>query len=109
MKIPSVRTPFASGFQPHHLALFVMNMPATVPFNQRSQLVAKMKIEFEFFTRSPPTPVAYQHARIDWASPKFRVTAIAGEPSLSPIPAYPGRPNSRTYRLNRWYRIGIVF
>jgi hypothetical protein len=86
-----------------------MNTQGTVPFDQRSQLVAKMKIEFEFLTHSPPTPVAYQDTRIDWAAPKFRVTAIAGEPSLSPIPAYPGRPNSRTYRLNRWYRIRIVF
>jgi hypothetical protein len=94
---------------PHQLALFVVNTPGSVPFDQRSQLVAKMKIEFEFLTHRPATSVTYQHARIDWAAPKFRVTAIPGEPSLSPIPAYPGRPNSRTYRLNRWYRIRIMF
>ena len=109
MKVPSVRTPYVTGFQPHHLALFVMNTPDSVPFDQRSQLVAKMKIEFEFFTPSPRTSVGYQHARIDWVAPKFRVTAIPGEPSLSPIPAYPGRPNARTYPLNRWHRIEIVF
>jgi hypothetical protein len=110
MKIPSVRTPFANGFQPHHLALFVVNMNGTTPFDQRSRLVAKMKIEFEFFTaESPPISVRYEHARIAWSAPKFRVTAIPGEQSLSPIPAYPGRPNSRTYRLDQWYRIGIGF
>lgn len=110
MKIPSVRTPFANGFQPHHLALFVMNMPGTVPFDQRSNLVAKMKIEFEFFTaQPPPVSVRYEDARIAWSAPKFRVTAIPGEPRLSPVPAYPSRPNSRTYRLNQWYQIRIVF
>jgi len=84
-------------------------MPGSVPFDQRSQLVAKMTIEFEFFTHLPRTSVAYQHTRIDWATPRFRVTAIPGEPSLSPIPAYLGRPNARSYSLNRWYSIGIVF
>lgn len=108
LKAPSVRTPYAAGFQPHQLALFVRDMPGSVPFDQRSQLVAKMKIEFEFFTHSPIASVTYQHARINWSAPKFRVTAIPGEPSLSPIPAYQGRPNARTYSLNRWYRIGIV-
>jgi|SRR5271157_129199 len=109
LKAPSVRTPHEAGFQPHQLALFVRDMPGSVPFDQRSQLVAKMTIEFEFFTHPPRTSVAYQHARIDWATPRFRVTAIPGEPSLSPIPAYLGRPNARSYSLNRWYSIGIVF
>jgi hypothetical protein len=109
VKVPSARTPYVAGFQPHHLALFVRNMPGSVPFDQRSDLVAKMKIEFEFLTHSPRTPVAYQHARIDWLAPRFRVSAISGEPSLSPIPGYPGRPGARTYPLNRWHRIVIVF
>lgn len=109
LKVSSVRTPYVAGFQPHQLALFVRNIPGSVPFDQRSQLVAKMKIEFEFLTHSPPTSVAYRHARINWAAPKFRVIAIPGEPSLSPIPAYAGRPNARYYSLNKWYRIGIVF
>jgi len=109
LKAPSVRTPYEAGFQPHQLALFVRNMPRSVPFDHRSQLVARMRIEFEFFTHLPRTSVAYQHARIDWATPKFRVTAIPGEPSLSTIPAHLGRPNARFYSLNRWYRIRIVF
>jgi len=109
MKVPSVRTPYPTGFQPHHLALFVMNTSASVPYDQRSQLIAKMKIEFEFFTHVPVNPVAYQSPRINWIAPKFRVTPIPGEPVLSPIPAYAGRPNARTYPLNRWHRVGIVF
>jgi hypothetical protein len=109
LKAPSVRTPYVGAFQPQQLALFVRNMPPLEPFDKRSDLVAKMNIEFEFFTRSPPTSVGYEHARIHWAAPKFRVTAIPGEPSLSPIPAYAGRPKPRTYSLNRWYRINIVF
>ncbi len=64
MKIPSVRAQHANAFQPHHLALFVVNTPGAIPFDQRSQLAAKMKIEFEFFTHTPTTSVAYQHARI---------------------------------------------
>lgn len=109
MKVPSARTDYKNAFQAHHLALFVVNRDGSVPFDQRSQLVAKMKIEFEFLTHSPITSVAYQHARIDWTTPRFRVTAIPGEPSLSPIEAYIGRPKSRSYILNRWYKIGIVF
>lgn len=109
LKAPSVRTPYRAGFQPHQLALFVRNMPGFMPFNQRSQLDAKMRIEFEFFTHPPLTSVAYQHSRINWATPRFRLTALAGEPSLSPIPAFVGRPNARAYSLNRWYRIGIAF
>jgi hypothetical protein len=109
MKVPSVRTPFTRRYQPHQLALFVMDTPGSVSYDRRSQLVAKMKIEFEFFTYSPVSPVAYQHPRINWAGPKFRVTAIPGEPSLSPVPAYPGRPTARIYPLNRWYSIKIVF
>lgn len=108
MKIPSVRTPFSASFQPHHLALFVLNIPSAAPFDQRSQLVAKMKIEFEYFTESPSAPVSYQHARINWGQPKFRVTAIPGEPSLPSIPGFTGKPTSRTYALNRWHRIQIV-
>jgi hypothetical protein len=115
MKVPSVRTPYVkgaaapSGFLPYHLALFVVDAHGGVPYSRRAQLIAKMKIEFEFFTHAPPAPVAYHHARINWAAPKFRVTAIPSEPSLSPIPAFSGRPNARPYALNRWYRIEIVF
>ena len=109
LKTPSVRTPHVSGFQPLQLALFVMKTDWSVPFDQRSQLDAKMRIEYEFRTHSPITSVAYQHARINWTSPRFRVTAIAGEPSLSPLPAYLDRPQARSYILNQWYRIRIVF
>jgi hypothetical protein len=109
VKVPSVRAPYVTGFQPHQLALFVRNMPGSLPFDQRSQLIARMKIEFEFLTHAPRTPVAYQDARINWLAPRFRVTEIPMEPSLSPVPAYPGRPNARTYSLNRWHRIEIVF
>lgn len=109
LKAPSVRTPCAAGFQPHQLALFVRNMPGSIPFDRRSQLIAKMKIEFEFFTHPPVASVAYPHARINWPAPKFRVSAVAGEPSLPTVPAYAARPNSRDYVLNRWHRIDIVF
>jgi len=109
MKVPSVRTPCVRGFQPHHLSLFVNIAPGSAPYNQRAQLVAKMKIEFEFLTHSPPNFVAYQSPRINWSAPRFRVTPIAGEPVLSPIPAYPGRPHARAYALNRWHRIEIAF
>ncbi len=109
LKAPSVRTPYAVGFQPHQLALFVRNTTGSVPFDQRSQLVAKMKIEFEFLTHPPRGPVAYQHPRINWSAPKFRVKAIPGEPTLASVPAFTGRPNSRSYSLNRWYKINIVF
>ncbi len=67
-----------------------------------------MTIEFEFLTHTPTTSVAYQHARIDWATPRFRVTTIPSEPSLSSIAAFLGRPKSRIYYLNRWYKIGII-
>lgn len=53
LKAPSVRTPFDGGFQPHQLALFVRDMPNSLPFDRRAQLVAKMRIEFEFFTHLP--------------------------------------------------------
>ena len=109
MKVPSVRTPHARGFQPYQLALFVMNTRTAVPYDQRSELVARMKIEFEFLTHSPANPVAYESPRINWSEPKFRVTRIRGEPTVSPIPVFAGRPGARTYSLNRWHRIRIVF
>jgi hypothetical protein len=109
MKIPSVRTPWVGGFQPHHLSLFVMNTVVAVPFSQRSTLVAKMKIGFEFQTHSPARSVTYQSPRINWSAPRFKVTAIQGEPSLSLIPAFAGRPKARAFSLSRWYRIGVVF
>jgi hypothetical protein len=109
LKAPSVRTPYVGGFQPSQLALFARNIPGSITFDKRSHLIAKMSIEFEFFTYAPSTSVAYQHARINWHSPEFRVTTIPGEPHLSPIPAHAARPNARTYSLNRWYRIAIVF
>lgn len=109
MKIPSVRTPYTKGHQPYHLALFVMSIPNAVPFDQRSQLVAKMRIEYEFLTHQPRSSVSYSHARIHWDEPRFRVTSIPGEQALSPIPIFPGRPNARKYVLNQWYRIRILF
>jgi hypothetical protein len=71
MKVPSVRTPHARGFQPHQFAFFVMNTPASVPYDQRSRLVAKMKIEFEFLTHSPANPVGYSSPRINSHDPSF--------------------------------------
>lgn len=109
MKVPSVRTPYVRAFQPHHLSLFVMDTPASIPYGQRSNLIAKMKIEFEFFTHKPSNSVIYQSPRIDWSAPKFRVTSIAGEPRLAPIPAYPGRPHARDYNLDEWHQIKIIF
>jgi RES domain len=111
MNVPSVRTPYAGGFPPHRFALFVMNTPASMPYDQRSRLVAKMKIEFEFefLTHSPANPVGYSSPRINSHEPKFRVSLIPGEPVLAHVPAYPGRPQARTYPLNRWHRIRIVF
>jgi hypothetical protein len=109
MKVPSARTPYGNGFQPHQLAPFVMSTSASLPYDQRSLLIAKMKIEYEFLTHSPETSVVYRSSRINWSTPRFRVNSIQSEPSLSAIPTFPGRPSSRLYSLNRWYKIGIVF
>jgi hypothetical protein len=109
LKAPSVRTPYGTGFQPHQLALFARDLPDPPPFDRRSELIANMKIEFEFLTHVPRKSVEYRDARIDWSTPRFRMAAIPGEPSLSPIPASTIGPKARTYSLNRWYRIKIVF
>lgn len=71
MKVPSVRTPYVRTFQPHHLSLFVMNTPASIPYSQRSHLVAKMRIEFEFFTHTPSNSVIYQSLASTGQHPNF--------------------------------------
>ncbi len=109
LKGPSVRTPNVTGFQPHQLALFVRDTPYSAPFNQRSILLGKMKIEFEFYTSTPAAPVSYHDARINWTRPKFRVSVFPGEPVTSPIPTFLGRPASQSYALNSWHEIEIVF
>jgi hypothetical protein len=110
LKAPSVRTPRAGAFQPHQCCLFVRNMPGCLPYDQRSQLVAKMKLEFEFFAVSPVAgSVNFHSTVINWSRPKFRIAALPGEPRLSPIPGFDGRPNAKAIRLNRWYNLSIIY
>ncbi len=105
VKAPSIRTPRKGPFQPQQLCLFVRDMAGIVPYDQRSNLIAKLRIEYEFLALTPVAGSANYHSIvIDWIRPKFRITPIAGEPSISPIPAFPGRPGGKGVRLNRWYR-----
>ena len=46
VQAPSVRTPKVAGYQPKQLALFVIDKHPILPFDQRSQLSAKMLLEF---------------------------------------------------------------
>jgi RES domain-containing protein len=110
VQAPSARTPKEGVYQPKQLALFVMNKDPIVPFDQGSQLSAKMMLEFEFFA-APPVhgPVDYQSLAINWTKPKFRLTAITGEPSLSPVPALAGRPGGNAIPANRWRAVTICF
>ena len=80
-------------------------MDGIVPYDQRSLLIAKLRIEFEFLAVTPVAGSANYHSVIiDWMRPRFRITQIPGEPSLSPIPAFPGRLGDKVIHLNRWYR-----
>jgi hypothetical protein len=93
VRAPSVRTPKAGAYQPKQLALFVMDKDPIVPFDQRSQLSARMLLEFEFRAAPPDGgAVDYHSSAINWTKPRFRLTALAGEPFLTPVPALIGRP-----------------
>ncbi len=110
VRAPSVRTPRVDTYQPKQLALFVMDKDPIVPFDQRSHPSAKMLLEFEFFEAPPASSsVGYHSSAINWTKPKFRLTAIAGEPSISPVPALAGRPGGKTIPLNRWRIANICF
>lgn len=107
---PSVRTPMVGAYQPKQLALFVIQRPGVTPYDQRSTLTARMKLEIEFFA-APPVggPVNFQTTAINWTRPKFRLSAIAGEPSISPVPILAGRPGARPIRLNRWHVLNLCY
>ncbi len=114
VRAPSVRTSKVGAYQPKQLALFVMekNPPAPHPpivfFDQRSNLSAKMRLEYKFSAAPPANgPVDYQSVAINWTKPKFRLSTIAGEPSISPVPALAGRPGGNPILLNRWYAVTI--
>jgi hypothetical protein len=80
-------------------------MNGIVPFDQRSTLIVKLRIEFEFLAVTPVAGSADYHSIvIDWMRPQFRITPIPGEPSISLIPVFPGRPGSEAILLNQWYR-----
>jgi hypothetical protein len=99
---PSVRTPRVGAYQPKQLALFVIQRPGFVPYDQRSILTAKMRLEIEFFTDSPVRgPVDFHGSAIDWTKPRFKLSAIAGQPFIGPVPALAGRPGGRSIPLNR--------
>ncbi len=107
---PSVRTPKSGAYQPKQLALFVINRPGLRSYDQRSTLTAKMQLEIEFLAASPVGgAVTFQTAAIDWTRPRFRLSAIAGEPSLVPVPALAGRPGGRPIRLNRWLALNVCY
>src|SRR5579884_3557225 len=83
VKAPSIRTPWGDPFQPYQLCLFVREMEGIVPYDRRSVLIAKLRIEFEFLAVTPVAGSAdYHSVVIDWLRPRFRITPIAGEPSI---------------------------
>ncbi len=107
---PSVRTPKSGAYQPKQLALFVINRPGLLPYDQRSNLNGKMRLEIEFFDAAPVGgPVTFLSQAINWTKPKFRISTIAGEPSFGPIPALAGSPGSRSIPLNRWLSLQICY
>jgi hypothetical protein len=107
---PSVRTPKVGAYQPKQLALFVINRPGVVPYDQRSNLTAKMLLEIEFFAAAPVGgPVNFQRLAINWTKPRFRLSTIAGEPSLAPVPALAGRPGAVAIPLNAWRVLNICY
>ena len=110
VRAPSVRTPRVGAYQPKQLALFVVNRAGVVPYDQRSSLVARMRLEFEFFAAAPVGgSVTYDSVAVNWAKPKYRLTAIPGEPSVGPVPALAGRPGGRAIPLNRWLGLTIIY
>lgn len=110
LSAPSVRTPRFGSYQPKQLALFVINRSGLLPYDQRSTLVAKMRLRIKFLASAPTIgPVNFHTTSIDWARPRFRLSPIPHEPSLSPIPALAGRPGGRPIALNRWIRLRICF
>jgi hypothetical protein len=110
IRAPSVRTPRVQAYQPKQLALFVINRTGVVPYDQRSTLVAKMRLELEFFAAQPVGgPVDYQSAAVNWTKPKYRLSLIPGEPALAPIPALAGRPGGKAIPLNRWINLEICY
>lgn len=107
---PSVRIPRVGAYQPKQLALFVVQRQGLLPYDQRSTLTAKILLEIEFFAASPVGgPVNFQSSAINWTKPRFRLSAIAGEPSLGPVPALAGRPVGRPIPLNRWLSLSICY
>lgn len=107
---PWVRTPKVGAYQPKQLALFVIQRQGVLPYDQRSTLTAKMRLEIEFFAASPVGgPVNFQTAAIDWITPKFRLSTIPGEPSINPVPALAGRPGTGPIPLNTWLGIDICY
>lgn len=107
---PSVRTPRVGAYQPKQLALFVIERPGLLSYDQRSTLTVKMKLEIEFFA-APPVggPVTFQTSAIDWTQPKFWLSAIAGEPSIDPVPLPSGRPGVSPIPLNQWLALDIHY
>jgi hypothetical protein len=106
---PSVRTPKSGAYQPKQLALFIPR-PGSLPYDQRSHLTAKMRLEIEFFAAEPVGgAVNFQTRAINWSKPTFRLTAIAGEPSIGLVPALAGRPGGRPVPLNRWLSLNICY
>jgi len=107
---PSVRTPKSGAYQPKQLALFVINRPGLQPFDQRSNLAAKMLLELEFFAAAPVGgSVNYQSVAVNWMKPKFRLSTIAGQPSIGPVPALAGRPGAVPIPLNVWRVLNIFY
>ena len=116
VRAPAGRTPKIGAYQPKQLALFGMekNPPAPHPpivlFDQRSNLSAKLHLEYKFFAASPASgPVGYQSVAINWTKPKFRFSTIRGEPSISPVPVLVGRPGGKAISLNRWLTVNICY
>jgi hypothetical protein len=110
VRAPSVRTPMVGPYQPKQLALFVIHRAGVVPYDQRSTLVARMRLEFEFFA-APPVGggVTYHSVAINWTKPKYRLSAIPGEPSIGPVPVLLGRPGGKGIPLNRWLGLSICY
>jgi hypothetical protein len=107
---PSVRTPRSGVYQPKQLALFVINRPGLLPYDQRSNLTANMRLEIEFLAASPAGgAVTFQTPAINWTKPMCRLSAIMGEPWVGPVPALAGRPGGRPIPLNRWLSLNICY
>ncbi len=107
---PSVRALKVGAYQPKQLALFVMDKAPIVPYEDRSNLSAKMRLEFEFSAALPAGGVVNYHSdAINWMKPKFKLSAIGGAPSISPVPALAGRPGAKAIRLNRWLTLTICY